>query len=54
MKAYDELSEREKLILSLWDCWKDAYGFRPRHIDFDSMNDEEISELYKKACDDIC
>jgi len=46
---YSELPYRNKLILNIWDCWKDFYGFRPRHIDFDSMQEDELEELYKKV-----
>lgn len=53
MKHWNELSDREQLILNIWDAWKDAYGYRPSHIDFDSMTDEEIEELYLKVCADV-
>lgn len=51
---WEDLSDREQLIQFIWDAWKDAYGFRPRHIDFASMSDLELEDLYSKICDDIC
>jgi len=52
MKPYNELSDREQLILNIWDCYKDIYGVRPRHLDFDSMSDIELSAMYLKLCDE--
>jgi|TARA_Y100000310_G_scaffold325655_1_gene389440 hypothetical protein len=34
--------ERDELITYIWDGHKDAYGFRNRNYDFDSMSLEEL------------
>lgn len=34
--------KRYDLETLVWDMYKDAMGFRPRHIDFSSMTDEEL------------
>jgi hypothetical protein len=34
--------ERDQLISSIWDAYKDAYGYRPRHLDFESMTMAEL------------
>lgn len=34
--------KRHDLEALVWDMYKDAMGFRPRHIDFSSMTDEEL------------
>ena len=36
------LSHRDSLIQVYSDFHKDAYGFRPRHIDYSSMSVEEL------------
>lgn len=36
--------KRYDLETLVWDMYKDAYGFRPRHIDFKSMTDEELQK----------
>lgn len=33
---------RYDLETLVWEMYKDAMGFRPRHIDFASMSDEEL------------
>jgi hypothetical protein len=34
--------KRYDLETLVWEMYKDAMGFRPRHIDFKSMSDEEL------------
>ena len=34
--------KRYDLETLVWEMYKDATGFRPRHIDFKSMSDEEL------------
>ena len=49
LKSWDEMSKREQDECILWDAWKDAYGYRPRHFDIGSMSDEEL-EIQIAAC----
>lgn len=36
--------KRYDLETLVWEMYKDAHGFRPRHIDFKSMSDEELQK----------
>jgi hypothetical protein len=36
--------KRYELETLFWEMHKDATGFRPRHIDFKSMSDEELQQ----------
>lgn len=36
--------KRYDLETLVWEMYKDVYGFRPRHIDFKSMTDEELQK----------
>ena len=36
------------LVSTISDCFKDVHGFRPRHIDFDSMTVAELEKFLKE------
>lgn len=36
--------ERDQLISFIWDAHKDAFGSRPRHLDFDAMSMAQLEE----------
>lgn len=38
--------ERYEMETSIWDLYKEVNGFRPRHIDFKAMSDEELKREY--------
>jgi uncharacterized protein YerC len=38
----ETMTRREELECIFWDMYKDAYGFRPRHIRLDLCTDAEI------------
>lgn len=42
MKTWEEMSEHEQLSATHYEMYKDTYGFRPRHINYDTMSVEEI------------
>ncbi len=42
MKSWEQMSEHEQLSAIHYDAYKDAYGFRPRHVDYSLMSVEEI------------
>ncbi len=44
--------ERDELLCSISDVHKEAYGFRPRGYDFESMSYEELSSLYDRWSED--
>jgi len=39
--------ERHNLICTIWDLYRDVTGCRPRHMDFESMSNEEL----ERECD---
>jgi hypothetical protein len=42
LKSWEELSEKEQLECIVWDAYKDAYGFRPRHMNMEAMTVEDL------------
>ena len=50
-KSWEELSDLEQAQATFWDMYKDAYNFRPRHIDTSAWTmadfDREFTELGK-------
>jgi hypothetical protein len=40
--TWEEMSEQEQLQCTFWDAYKDAHGFRPRHIDTTTLTVEEL------------
>ena len=48
-KSWDELSDLEQAQATYWDMYKDAYNFRPRHIDTSTWTladfEREFAEL---------
>lgn len=53
MKSWEELTEREQNECILWDAYKDAYGYRPRHLDIGSLTDEELRAQIDAAVAEI-
>lgn len=41
-QTWEEMSNKEQLECIFWDAYKDAYGIRPRHVDFKSMSEEDL------------
>lgn len=42
-KSWEEMSDKEQLQSIFWDAYKDANGFRPRHIDTSAMTEDQLS-----------
>jgi hypothetical protein len=40
--TWEEMSEQEQLQCTFWDAYKEAHGFRPRHIDTTTLTVEEL------------
>ena len=38
--------ERYEMETSIWDLYKEVYGFRPRHMDIASMTFEQLNKEY--------
>lgn len=53
MTPYNELSDRDKMILDIWDGYKDAYGVRHRHVNFEELSDEALEEFYSNICNEV-
>jgi hypothetical protein len=47
--TWEDMTEMEQAQCTFWDMYKDAHGFRPRHIDTSSWTleqfDQEFAEL---------
>jgi len=41
----DNQFDREGHVNYIYDEYKSVYGYRPRHIDFDSMSDQELKDM---------
>ena len=41
-KSWEELSRKEQLEAIFWDAYKDAHGFRPRHLDVGAMTEADL------------
>ena len=49
-KSWEEMSELEQLACEFWDFYKEAHGFRPRHVDTTEWTVEEFhSEFVELA-----
>ena len=48
-----EQFKRSNLVESLWDLYKEINGIRPRHIDFDSMTNEELGVMEDQLCEEM-
>jgi hypothetical protein len=45
-KSWEEMSELEKLACEYWDWYKEAHGFRPRHVDTTSWTVEQFQAVF--------
>jgi hypothetical protein len=41
-KSWENMSEQEQLQCTFWDAYKDAHGFRPRHIDTTTLTVDQL------------
>ena len=41
-KTWEQLSYKEQLESMVWDAYKDAYNFRPRHMNLAAMTEAEL------------
>ena len=46
MKAWNELSALEQAQSTHWDFYKEAYGFRPRHLDTSEWTLEDFDREF--------
>ena len=45
-KSWEELSDLEQAQATFWDMYKDAYNFRPRHIDTSTWTLEQFEREF--------
>ena len=45
LTSWTEMSHKEQLECTIWDAYKDAYGFRPRHLNLQAMSEAELEAL---------
>jgi len=47
-KTWEEMSTLEQYACQFWDMYKDAHGFRPRHIDTNSWTEADFEAEFKE------
>jgi hypothetical protein len=47
-KSWEEYTPLEQAAMTYWDMYKDAHGFRPRHIDTSTWTMEQFEEEFKE------
>ena len=47
-KSWEEMSELEQLACEFWDFYKEAHGFRPRHVDTTSWTVEQFHSEFEQ------
>jgi hypothetical protein len=55
IEAREELTERERMLQVYSDFHKDAYGFRPRHINYYDFTTEQLKadfDHFREVCDE--
>lgn len=46
-KSWEEMSELEQLACEYWDFYKEAYGYRPRHVDTSGWTVEDYQREFE-------
>jgi hypothetical protein len=52
-KSWEELTHKEQLECIFWDAYKDAHGFRPRHINVQAMTVAELEDELNRLSTEI-
>jgi len=52
-KSWEEYTPLEQAACTYWDMYKDAHGFRPRHVDTSTWTLEQFEEEFKSLEDII-
>ena len=47
VNTWENLSRKEQLEETVWDMYKEAHGFRPRHLNLTAMSEDELDALYQ-------
>jgi hypothetical protein len=46
-KTWEEMSDLEQAVCTFWDMYKDAHGFRPRHVDTNSWTMADFEKEFE-------
>jgi hypothetical protein len=46
-KTWEEMSDLEQAACTFWDMYKDAHGFRPRHVDTNSWTMADFAKEFE-------
>ena len=49
--SWEELTELEQAQATFWDMYKDAHGFRPRHIDTSTWTLEQFDREFEELAE---
>ena len=52
-KSWEEMSTVEQMACEFWDMYKDAHGFRPRHIDTSTWTEQQFEAEFKELAEVI-
>ena len=52
-KSWEEMSTVEQMACEFWDMYKDAHGFRPRHIDTSTWTEQQFEAEFKDLAEII-
>ena len=50
-KSWEEYTPLEQAQATFWDAYKDAHGFRPRHIDTSTWTLEQFDRELEELCE---
>ena len=48
LTSWEEMTTLEQYACTFWDMYKDAHGFRPRHIDTTSWTEADFEREFKE------
>ena len=46
-KTWEEMTTLEQYACQFWDMYKDAYGFRPRHVDTSTWSEADFEREFE-------
>ena len=50
-KSWEEMSVVEQYACTFWDMYKDAHGFRPRHIDTSTWTEAQFEQEFAELAE---
>jgi hypothetical protein len=52
-KTWEEMSTLEQMACQFWDMYKDAHGYRPRHVDTSAWTEADFEAEFKQLAEVI-